>query len=499
MYGKRFTSLAAALFLAFLFLSGQVDAQVYVPPVSAAACAECGGVGAHKPSCPHYRSSQEDSDSKSSSNKPVTRSSNRGDEPYSDSNFLGLIDGKPLTNKEYWTILMDICPYCGASNNKSHKSDCTIGYAFNKWHEYSNSGRDKDAIRMRDNIVALKLASSRGKATLASMRNPSGSRPSASASSSQKPAGSASSSTSLKDYTPAPEKKKPSVGNPIMPCPLMTQAPLFSGINEHSIVYDKLQSIEGEHPWGTVDMNHFRRSQKGGWGVFADYDIERYTNTPKGVVVLGKRQQDGYILWMTLMFDKDSGKYFAYEAESEDEDRSGKKVALKDIRFESEGEVIVREYSEGYKRVTDVFGKSIASGYNIKVLPLKVDGHRIIAHGPDPQVKGSLASHTFIYDDKGKQIAHGEVLEYYGDAVIARDKKGTKATIYNWNGQSIHFDMGGWQSDTMKDIRCYKSDRGPFYIIKIQEGRYAVFSRGFRQVGGTYSSENEAHEAWERL
>ena len=199
------------------------------------------------------------------------------------------------------------------------------------------------------------------------------------------------------------------------------------------------------------------------------------------------------------MFDKDSGKYFAYEAESEDEDRSGKKVALKDIRFESEGEVIVREYSEGYKRVTDVFGKSIASGYNIKVLPLKVDGHRIIAHGPDPQVKGSLASHTFIYDDKGKQIAHGEVLEYYGDAVIARDKKGTKATIYNWNGQSIHFDMGGWQSDTMKDIRCYKSDRGPFYIIKIQEGRYAVFSRGFRQVGGTYSSENEAHEAWERL
>ena len=97
MYGKRFTSLAAALFLAFLFLSGQVDAQVYVPPVSAAACAECGGVGAHKPSCPHYRSSQEDSDSKSSSNKPVTRSSNRGDEPYSDSNFFGLIDGKPLS------------------------------------------------------------------------------------------------------------------------------------------------------------------------------------------------------------------------------------------------------------------------------------------------------------------------------------------------------------------------------------------------------------------
>jgi len=486
MNGKRFTSLAAFLFLASLFLSGQVEAQVYVPPVSAAACAECGGVGSHKPSCPHYRSSQGDSDSQSTSNKPVTSSSNRGDEPYSDSNFFGLIDGKPLTNKEYWTILMDICPYCGARNNKSHKSDCTIGYAFNMWHEYSNSGREKDAIRMRDNIVTLKLASSRGKATLASMRNPSASKPSSSG----------TSSTSLRYYTPAPEKPKPAVGQPIMSCPLASRVPQFSSVNTHNIVYDKLQSVDGEHPWGKVDMDALRKSIARGWGDFTEYDIERYSNTPKGVVILGKRIPNGGTKWMRLMYDEKSGKYLAYTSGFETTDNNGKTVFLQDVRLEAEGRIVVAEYSGGFKSVSNIYGRSIVSGYDVSILPFQVEGNLFISY---TTVTRSGSNLTGIYDDQGHKIAYGQQFEYYQDAIIARYNDSKSATLYNWKGQSIYFDKGGWKSNYVDDIRCYNSDKGPYYLIKVKDGQYTIIARGFRQVGGTYSSEDEAHEAMRRL
>ncbi|MBR4801674.1 MAG: hypothetical protein IK041_02570, partial [Bacteroidales bacterium] len=409
---------------------------------------------------------------------------------YTDSDIFSSVEGKPLTNKEYWSILMDACTECGAKNNHSHTPDCVIGRSYKWYKEYSDQGKKWDAIRMRDNIVQLKLSTAKGKAMLAAMRNQPGSKPSTSTTTNQRPT-----STSLKDYTPAPEKPKPAVGNPVMPRPIMVRTPEFSGINEHSIVYDKPQSIDGEHPWGTVDMNAFRQSQKGGWGVFADYDIERYTNTPKGVVILGKRQSDGHILWMGMYFDKDSGKYRAYEIENEEKDMSGKKVTLKDIRFEAEGEILVREYSDGYKKVTNVFGKYIAFGYNIKVLPMKVDGHRIIAHGQDPTRK-NMENKMYIYDDTGKEIAHGEELEYFDDAIIARSKG--SATLYNWKGQSIYFDKGGWTSNYMDEIQAFTSDKGRYYVIKVKEGRYALETQDFRSVGGFYSSAQEAHDAWNR-
>ena len=475
-----------------------------IPQVPEAACAYCGVQMTkngklipnvkHKSTCKYYVNEEESSSSNSSSASTSSRSS-RGDEPYTDSDSFKDVDGKPLTNREYWEILMGSCTYCGAKNNHSHQADCTIGKSYKWYKEYSEQGKKWDAIRMRDNIVMMKLNSSGGKALLASIRNPGGAKPAASTSSASKPTNtSTSTSTSLKDYTPAPEKPKPTVGKPIMDRPVMTRVAEHSGINEHKIVYDKLQSIEGEHPWGTVDMNDFRRAQKGGWGVFADYDIERYTNTPKGVVVLGKRQKDGHILWITLSYDKDSGKYRAYEAENEDKDLKGNTVYLKDIRFEGEGEIIVREYSEGYKKVGNVFGKYIDAGYNIKVLPMKVDGHRIIAHSQDPTRK--LDKEIFIYDDTGKKIANGEELEYFDDAIIARSKD--FSTLYNWKGQSIYFDKGGWNSNYMDEIQAFTSSRGRYYVIKVKDGKYALIAQDFRQIGGYYSSAQEAHDAWNR-
>ena len=453
----------------------------------------------HKAGCWWLAQQQSQTSSENSASSSTSSRSSRGDEPYTDSNFFKDIDGKPLTNREYWEILLGSCPYCGARNNHSHKSDCTIGSAYKYYKEYSEQGKTKDAIRMRDNVVVMKLNTQAGKDLLASIRNPGGAKPTtstATTNSASKPTTNTSTntSTSLKDYTPAPEKPKPTVGKPIMDRPVMTRVAEYSGINEHKIVYDKLQSIEGEHPWGTVDMNDFRRAQKGGWGVFADYDIERYTNTPKGVVVLGKRQPDGHILWMTLMYDKNSGKYRAYEAENEDKDLKGNTVYLKDIRFEGEGEIIVREYSEGYKKVGNVFGKYIDAGYNIKVLPMKVDGHRIIAHSQDPTRK--LDKEIFIYDDTGKKIANGEELEYFDDAIIARSKD--FSTLYNWKGQSIYFDKGGWNSNYLDEIQSFTSSRGRYYVIKVKEGKYALIAQDFRQIGGYYSSAQEAHDAWNR-
>ena len=494
---KRNTITLTVALISFLLIHEGTYAQV--TPVSNAACAECGGVGSHKPSCRHYVAPNNDSESSSQSSsttlKPNVRQSTKGDEPYTDSNNFSSVEGKPLTNKEYWSILMDACTVCGAKNNHSHTEDCVIGRSYKWYKEYSNQGKKWDAIRMRDNIVQLKLNTAKGKAMLAAMRNTSGSKPSNSTTTSSVSKPSTNASTSLKDYTPAPEKPKLAVGNPVMPRPVMVRTPEFSGINEHSIVYDKPQSIDGEHPWGTVDMNAFRQSQKGGWGVFADYDIERYTNTPKGVVILGKRQSDGHILWMGMYFDKDSGKYRAYEIENEEKDMSGKKVTLKDIRFEAEGEILVREYSDGYKKVTNVFGKYIAFGYNIKVLPMKVDGHRIIAHGQDPTRK-NMENKMYIYDDTGKEIAHGEELEYFDDAIIARSKG--SATLYNWKGQSIYFDKGGWTSNYMDEIQAFTSDKGRYYVIKVKEGRYALETQDFRSVGGFYSSAQEAHDTWNR-
>ena len=249
---KRFL----VLIIALGFAASASYAQI--PPVPEAFCAHCRVQMTkngklipnvkHKSTCKYYVNEEESSSSNTSSTSTSSRSS-RGNEPYTDSDFFSPIDGKPLTNREYWEILLGSCPYCGARNNHSHKSDCTIGNAYKYYKEYSEQGKTKDAIRMRDNVVVMKLNTQEGKALLASIRNPGGAKPASSTNLASKPTNtSTNTSTSLKDYTPAPEKPKPTVGNPIMDRPVMTRVAEHSGINEHKIVYDKLQSIEGEHP-----------------------------------------------------------------------------------------------------------------------------------------------------------------------------------------------------------------------------------------------------------
>ena len=306
-------------------------------------------------------------------------------------------------------------------------------------------------------------------------------------------------STRLRDYVPAPEKPAVSVSAPLIPCPLAQPAPEFSGINEHDIVYEKPQSISAQHPWGEVDMDELRRVKRLGYLDFlSDYDIERYSNTPGGAVILGKRTPEGKTLWMVLQRDQESGKYVG-SVMGDTEDSVGKMVSPQDVRLEAEGSLVVMEFSGGYKVVKTIDGIMVARGYNIDVLPLRVDGHPVISWSQDPSWEGKVfAKETRLYDGRGQKIAAGEQLEYYDDAIIARMDNGARATLYNWQGGSLFFDVGGRNSDRMEDIRCYNSDRGSYYVIKIREGRYALIGKGFRRVGGTYASADEAHAAWKQ-
>lgn len=477
----------------FLLLTLQPAGGQNVKVVSQT-CPECGVTvygrllepSDHKPGCPWYPEIS-----------PVSSPNHEsawGSSTYSDSNSFGLIEGKPLTNDEYYELLIRThCDYCGVEFGR-HKSDCIVGKTFNMWQNAMHSGREWDAIRLRDNVVTLILGTDSGRNKLHAMR---GEATPVTAEESRP-------SVKLKDYTPAePEKPaaKPAVtiSAPIIPCPLAQPAPAFSGINEHDIVYDKPRSLAAQHPWGEVDMDWMRRMKNRGFYDFlSEYDIERYGNTPGGTVCLGKRTAEGKTLWMSLQPDKDSGKYIG-SVLGDTEDSVGERVSLQDIRFEAEGNLVVMEYSGGYKVVKTNSGVLLVRGYNVAVLPVRVDGHPVISWGPDPSWKGKVfANETWLYDDRGVKIAEGEQHEYYDDAIIARVDDGTRAMLYNWQGGSIHFDVGGWNTNRMEDIRCYNSDRGPYYVIKIREGRFALIAKGFRQVGGIYASADEAHAAWKQ-
>ena len=486
---KTLSILAVSLFLALLPVSGQ-----NVKVVSQT-CPDCGvtvygrllEASDHKPGCKWYVEPETESSHNHESE------SSWGSSAYSDSNSFGLIEGKPLTNDEYYELLIRThCDYCGGELGR-HKRDCIVGKAYNMWQDAMHSGREWDAIRLRDNVVTLMLGTTSGMDKIHAMRGVAAPRPDPAPVAAEKP------STKLRDYTPAPEMPAVRVSAPLIPGPLAQPAPEFSGINEHAIVYDKPQSLSAQHPWGEVDMNEMRRVKSLGYLDFlSDYDIERYTNTPGGTVVLGKRTPEGKTLWMVLQRNQESGKYTGFVM-GDTEDSVGKMVSPQDVRFEAEGSLVVMEFSGGYKVVKTIDGVMVVRGYNIEVLPLRVDGHPVISWKQDPSWEGkTFAKETRLYNDKGQIVAEGEQLEYYDDAVIARMDNGTRATLYNWQGGSIFFDVGGWNTDRMDDIRCYNSERGSYYVIKIREGRYALFAKGFRQVGGIYASADEAHETWKQ-
>ena len=50
----------------------------------------------------------------------------------------------------------------------------------------------------------------------------------------------------------------------------------------------------------------------------------------------------------------------------------------------------------------------------------------------------------------------------------------------------------------MDEIQAFTSDRGRYYVIKVKNGKYALIAQDFRQIGGYYSSAQDAHDAWNR-
>lgn len=413
----------------------------------------------HKAGCWWLAQQQQQQQSQSSSEDS---GSPWGQEPYSDSGTFESVEGKPLTNDEYYELLIRThCDYCGAQFGNQHKSDCIIGKTYNMWQRTMRSGKEWDATRLRDNVVALMLGTDSGKKKLHAMRGE---------------------STKLKDYTPEPEKPadKPAVSEnaPLLSCPLAQPAPQFSGINEQSIVYETAQTTAGVHEWGEMaDEEQYRKYP-------IEYDIERRTHMEGGPVILGKRNQDGSVKWIILHRDM-QGKYVRSFPYDPAKTPSGKEVSLKDVRFEGEGRFMVLEYADGLKiykyAATDGW---ITKGYNVGVAPMMVNGRCFLLEK----------------EDNGKQILHagprnmliGDEIVLFNDAIIERNSYGCR--LLNWDWKALNLDG----EKSFKDVQCFNSDRGSYYVIKMDEGKFALVGRGFRRVGGIYSSADEALLAWSK-
>ena len=383
-----------------------------------------------------------------------------GKEPYSDSGTFESVEGKPLTNDEYYELLIRThCDYCGAQFGNEHKSDCIIGKTYTMWQKTMRSGREWDATRLRDNIVTLMLSTQSGKDKLHAMRG-------------QAP------STKLKDYTPAPEKTAAATTSAsLIPCPLARPTPQFSGINEQSIVYEKVQTTAGVHEWGEMaDEEQYRQYP-------IEYDLERRTHLDGGPVVLGKRSPDGHIKWNIIHRDA-NGKYVRRLLYDSTESPAGE-VALKDVRFEGEGRFLVQEYEGGYKRYYDARTDAyITAGYNVGVAPMMVNGKCFLLEQENNK-KQVLHAGT-------RNVIFGDKLDLYDDAIIERNPYGCR--LLNWDWKALSIDG----KKSFKDVQCYNSDRGSYYVVKLDEGRFALVGRGFRQVGGIYSSADEAISAWNK-
>ena len=117
----------------------------------------------HKPGCQWYVGAE----TESSADSPA----------YSDSNSFGLIEGKPLTDKEYYELLLRThCDYCGGEGT-NHKADCIIGKTYLLWQDAMHAGQEWDAIRLRDNVVTLMLGTGSGMDKIHAMRGTAAPKP----------------------------------------------------------------------------------------------------------------------------------------------------------------------------------------------------------------------------------------------------------------------------------------------------------------------------------
>lgn len=396
----------------------------------------------HKAGCWWLAQQQSSSDSSDESE------STWGQEPYSESGAFENVEGKPLTNEEYYELLLRThCDFCGGTSIK-HNGDCIVGRTHRWWQDAMHSGQEWRARTMRDNIVSLILGTESGKAKLHEMR---GVTP-------QAPSG----STHLKDYTPKPEQPASGDSQAMIPCPLARPAPQFSGINEQSIVHEKFQTLAG-----------------------VEYDLERRSHTDGGPVILGRRYPDGTIQWSVVRQDRD-GKYEVY-ALSASATAPDRKVLLRDVHFEAEGRFLVMEYEGGFKKYFTADGLDhIASGYNVGVAPMMAGGRCYILLKPDAT---STNKQQILYAGPHGTL-FGEDLEMYDDAIIERH--GSWNRLLNWDWKALTID----NNKHFKDIRCFNSDKGPYYVIEVSDGQFVLVARGFRRVGDVYESFEEAQAAW---
>lgn len=98
----------------------------------------------------------------------------------------------------------------------------------------------------------------------------------------------------------------------------------------------------------------------------------------------------------------------------------------------------------------------------------------------------------YIYDETGKNLFVGKSIEQYDDALVVNTLGGHYA-MYNWRGERLELD----DVDYFQEINAYNNG-GSYYVLRDCRHGYAVMGRGFKRVGGWYSTPDEAHRAWQR-
>lgn len=449
---------------------------------------------AHKRSCPYYSepSNQESSSSSSSSSGSST------------SQPSGPTRNNPFAN--------GCCPECGAKvemigQYNRHRSDCRLGNAYREYYrlwEVSLHGKKKkerdeawskmqDAYERAGDIAEQAIKRKNSSTSTSSYSTP---------------------STHLSDYTPMPENK-PAPQNqpkpePSIQFPIAQQAPSFSSINEESVIHNELMSLEGQHPWGEVDMEAIAAYNKEhDWEpIPLKFRYEDYTHKAGHAVVLGSPVTDKSgrvtsVAWH-IFVKGPNGKYIpAKGLQNQDTrlttpNRAGMKTTrLRDIQMTCEGTFIVKEYENNgggyYKEIILArTGEIVERGYNISFPSYKVDGKRLILHEPDWSRGSTIRDLYFLKDEDGKIIVHGDKLTFYDDAIIVKSEESFQ--LCNWYGESIKVSDGDWK-EYFADVKAY-NDNGSYYIIETKNHHFAVVGRGFKRIGGLYDTEEEARAAW---
>jgi hypothetical protein len=297
-------------------------------------------------------------------------------------------------------------------------------------------------------------------------------------------------STHLADYTPEPEHTTTTA--PLLDCPVVQVLPAFSSINESNIRHAAPVALTGHHDWGEIDeratLEFFKTLNNGRPITFNDlkYDMERY-NHEGGPVVIGIHQANGRYVWFVFTRQA-NGKYAPASGKLNNQTEllnNGNTVQTTDVRYEGQGRFIIREYEGGIKRIFNTSGEPIVAGTNVGLLHKQIDGKQLLYQDWSEDMH-------YIYDETGKNLFVGKSIEQYDDALVVNTLGGHYA-MYNWRGERLELD----DVDYFQEINAYNNG-GSYYVLRDRRHGYAVMGRGFKRVGGWYSTPDEAHRAWQR-